>query len=94
MSRFAYDSGFHFTYPDAVRGIYVTGHSAGGSRFDSLTDFVEKTELNTMVIDVKDDNGNLTYQPDKNSPYYDISKKYIKDPKAMLKKWKRNISIR
>ncbi|MCY8465985.1 putative glycoside hydrolase [Bacillus atrophaeus] len=86
MSRFAYDSGFHFTYPDAVRGIYVTGHSAGGSRFDSLTDFVEKTELNTMVIDVKDDNGNLTYQPDKNSPYYDISKKYIKDPKAMLKK--------
>ena len=30
---FIYDSGLTFNYPDAVRGIYVTGHSAGGSRF-------------------------------------------------------------
>lgn len=29
VSRFQFDSGFHFQYPDAVRGIYVTGHSAG-----------------------------------------------------------------
>ena len=27
---FRYDSGLTFEYPDAVRGIYVTGHSAGG----------------------------------------------------------------
>ena len=31
--RFLYDSGLTFEYPDAIRGIYVTGHSAGGSRF-------------------------------------------------------------
>ncbi|KXZ13561.1 GTP-binding protein [Bacillus nakamurai] len=86
MTRFAYPSGLHFSRPDKVRGIYVTGHSAGGSKFDELTDFVDKTELNTMVIDVKNDNGNLTFQPDKQSPYYKISKPYIKDPKRMMKK--------
>src|SRR5690625_6561416 len=33
LARFTYDSGYHFPYPEAVRGIYVTGHSAGGARF-------------------------------------------------------------
>ena len=64
-----------------MRGIYVTGHSAGGSKFGELTDFVDKTELNTMVIDVKDDNGNLTFKPDGHSEYAKIAKPYIKDPK-------------
>src|SRR5690625_8009288 len=31
FSRFTYDSGYDFEYPDAVRGIYVTGNSAGRS---------------------------------------------------------------
>lgn len=31
---FRYDSGLTFDYPDAVRGVYVTGHSAGGERFN------------------------------------------------------------
>ncbi|WP_440894912.1 putative glycoside hydrolase [Amphibacillus sp. Q70] len=84
MARFTYDSGYHFEYPDAVRGIYLTGHSAGGSRFQSLLDLVNSTELNTMVIDIKDDFGNLTYQPDQDSPFYDISKPYIDDPVKMM----------
>ena len=33
---FRYDSGLTFEYPDAVRGVYVTGHSAGGARFETL----------------------------------------------------------
>ncbi|WP_226670587.1 putative glycoside hydrolase [Metabacillus litoralis] len=85
MPRFVYDSGYSFTYPDAVRGIYVTGHSAGGERFKKLTNMIKNTELNAMVIDVKDDFGNLTYMPEKTSPYFDISKNYIKDPKEILK---------
>ncbi|PAE78185.1 MULTISPECIES: putative glycoside hydrolase [Bacillus amyloliquefaciens group] len=85
-ARFAYPSGLHFSQPDKVRGIYVTGHSAGGSKFGELTDFVDKTELNTMVIDVKDDNGNLTFKPDGHSEYAKIAKPYIKDPKKMMKK--------
>ncbi|MBB4824472.1 hypothetical protein HNO89_001694 [Sporosarcina luteola] len=84
---FTYQSGLTFEYPDAVRGIYVTGHSAGGARFQRLTDLIEKTELNAMVIDIKDDFGYLTYIPADDSPLkaLDIGKPYIKDPQAMLK---------
>lgn len=83
---FRYDSGLVFEYPDAVRGIYVTGHSAGGSRFDRLLKLLDSTELNAMVIDLKDDFGNLTYKPAEDSPLYtmDIGKPYIKDPRKML----------
>ncbi|TJY41387.1 GTP-binding protein [Cohnella pontilimi] len=45
-----------------VKGIYVTAHSAGGSRFASLLDLVDKTALNAMVIDFKDDDGYITYK--------------------------------
>lgn len=84
---FIYDSGLTFEYPDAVRGVYVTGHSAGGSRFNYLLDLMDSTKLNAMVIDIKDDFGNLTYKPSEDSPLskYDIGKPYIKDPKAVLK---------
>jgi hypothetical protein len=83
--RFIYDSGLTFKYPDAVRGIYVTGHSAGGSKFSKLVYLIDHSELNTMVIDFKDDLGNLTYKPDASSQFTDIGKPYIKDPKEMLK---------
>jgi hypothetical protein len=55
VNRFLYDSGLHFEYPDAVRGIYVTGYSAGGNKFNQLVDYLDKTDLNAMVIDFKDD---------------------------------------
>ncbi|MTH53243.1 GTP-binding protein [Bacillus mangrovi] len=86
MPRFAYDSGYQFSYPDAVRGIYATGPAAGGEKMDSMLKLLDETELNSMVIDVKDDYGNLTYKPDKTSPFYGISHSYIKDPDAMMKK--------
>ncbi|MDU0330015.1 putative glycoside hydrolase [Paenibacillus sp. 3LSP] len=47
-----------------VKGIYVTAYSAGGSRMDQLVDLVDQTELNAMVIDIKDDLGNITYKTD------------------------------
>lgn len=49
--------------PDApaIKGIYVTAHSAGGARMESLLKLVDGTELNSMVIDIKDDNGYITY---------------------------------
>ena len=84
---FSYDSELTFDYPDAVRGIYVTGHSAGGAKFSKLVDLMETTDLNAMVIDLKDDFGNLTYIPADDSPLkkLDIGKPYISDPDAMLK---------
>jgi hypothetical protein len=52
--------------PDApkVKGIYVTAYSAGGSRMTTLLDLLDKTELNSMVIDIKDDAGYITYKTD------------------------------
>ncbi|KIL36938.1 GTP-binding protein [Cohnella kolymensis] len=47
-----------------VKGIYVTAYSAGGSRMASLIDLLDKTELNSMVIDIKDDEGYITYKTD------------------------------
>ena len=85
VPRFVYDSGLKFEYPDAIRGVYVTAHSAGGARFDTLTKLMDDTDLNAMVIDIKDDVGNLTYEPEPSSPYAKVGQPYIKDPKAMLK---------
>lgn len=84
---FRFDSGMNFTYPDAIRGVYVTGHSAGGARFKELLKLMDSTELNAMVIDIKDDFGDLTYVPADDSPLkpLNIGNPYIKDPKAMLK---------
>ncbi|MGN1148916.1 MAG: putative glycoside hydrolase [Lachnospiraceae bacterium] len=47
-----------------VKGIYVTGPMAGSGGFEELLTLVDETELNAMVIDVKNDNGEITYQMD------------------------------
>ncbi|MCO0600863.1 putative glycoside hydrolase [Peribacillus butanolivorans] len=85
--RFVFDSGLKFDYPDAVRGIYVTGPAAGGNKFNELIKYVDETDLNAMVIDIKDDRGNVTYKSeDPDSPYAGIGKDHIKNPKEMLGK--------
>ncbi|QBP41704.1 putative glycoside hydrolase [Paenisporosarcina antarctica] len=83
---FRFDSGLAFTYPDAIRGVYVTGHSAGGARFKDLLNLMDTTDLNAMVIDIKDDFGELTYMPAEDSPLkpLEIGKSYIKNPREML----------
>lgn len=48
--------------PVKVKGIYLTGHSAGSKNFYYLLDLIKKTELNAMVIDVKDDMGDVTFE--------------------------------
>ena len=59
--KFVYDSGVDITYPEeGVKGIYVTAHSAGGAKMDELVDLLGRTDLNSMVIDIKDDYGNIT----------------------------------
>lgn len=83
---FKFDSGLEFAYPDAVRGIFVTAHSAGGERFGSLVELVEQTELNAMVIDIKEDFGHLTYIPEDGSVLAELGlgQPLIKNPRAML----------
>lgn len=44
-----------------VKGIYSTAYSAGGGRFNTLVKLLDDTDLNAMVIDVKDDDGYITF---------------------------------
>ncbi len=48
--------------PVKARGIYVTGHSVAHPRYELFLEMAEKTELNSFVIDVKDDHGRMTYK--------------------------------
>jgi len=45
-----------------VKGIYVTGPMAGNAAFENLLALADETELNAMVIDVKNDGGEITYK--------------------------------
>jgi len=48
--------------PVKAKGIYLTGWSAGNSNFQKLLNLVNSTELNSMVIDMKEDDGRITYR--------------------------------
>lgn len=50
--------------PESLRGIYISGPVAGDPYMDALLELIDSTELNAVVIDVKNDEGNLTYRPD------------------------------
>ena len=45
-----------------VRGIYVTGPVAGSERMPGLIELLDNTELNAMVIDIKNDGGEITFK--------------------------------
>ena len=48
--------------PEPVKGIYVTGPMAGHAKMEDLERLVRDSELNAMVIDIKNDEGIVTYQ--------------------------------
>lgn len=51
------------TRPEKVKALYATGYVAGSTeRFERLLDLIDATELNAIVIDIKDDTGTLTYR--------------------------------
>lgn len=56
---------------------------------DSLIDLVDRTELNAMVIDVKNDEGHVVYEMD-SELVEDIGavKKYISDMPGLIRKCK------
>lgn len=46
-----------------VKGLYLTGWSAGKKeRMDYYIDLINRTELNTLVIDIKNDDGIISYE--------------------------------
>lgn len=69
-----------------VRGIYVTGPMAGSSSFEQLLSLVDETELNTMVIDVKNDQGEITFQMElEEAQEAGACVRYIQDMPAFMK---------
>jgi hypothetical protein len=48
--------------PSVVRGLYVNRWAASGQKIWKLIDVAKRTEVNALVIDVKDDRGYLLYR--------------------------------
>src|SRR3989338_9491371 len=75
--------------PEIVKAVYATGWSGGSiQKLNYLIELIKKTELNAIVIDIKDYSGNLSYDTD-----VELAEKYgaekeikIIRPNAMLKK--------
>lgn len=50
--------------PKKVKGIYLTGYTFANKKLrDNLVKLIEKTELNSFVIDIKDSAGRLMFTP-------------------------------
>lgn len=61
----------HLLTPEPVRAAYLTSWAAGArdeaGKFywrDEIVELIEETELNAVVIDIKDDTGRISYQVD------------------------------
>lgn len=75
--------------PVKVKGIYVSGPVAGIAKMDDLIDLVDQTELNAMVIDIKNDEGKVTYQmQSKQVMEIDAGVGYITDIEGLVAKCK------
>ncbi|WP_244244669.1 putative glycoside hydrolase [Marinilactibacillus kalidii] len=84
-SQFKYDSGVDIEYPaDGVKGIFVTGYSAAGEKMNSLVDMLNNTALNAMVVDVKDDHGNMMMPLDSDIDLINESTQEVIDPKKLM----------
>ena len=75
--------------PVKVKGIYVSGPVAGIAKMDTLIDLVDQTELNAMVIDIKNDEGKVTYKMQSDQVIeLDAGVGYIKDIEELVSKCK------
>lgn len=73
-------------YPkDGVRGLYFNTYNINKPEiYDNITDLIENSNLNTVVVDIKDDWGNVTMKFDTEDEDINYSKIDIVDPKAFI----------
>lgn len=72
-----------------VKGIFVTGPMAGTDNMENLIDLVDRTELNAIVMDVKNDEGRVVYKmqiPEVEETGAGI--RYVQDMEALMEKCK------
>jgi hypothetical protein len=74
----------HIKTPEKVKAIYLSGWVAGSEKFrDSLIKTIDETELNSVVVDIKDSTGRISFYID--DPYIKnigSSENRIKDIRA------------
>jgi len=52
----------HISTPKEVKAVYISSWVAGSPKFrDTIIDMIDKTELNSIVIDVKDSTGRVSF---------------------------------
>jgi len=74
-------------FPVLTKGTYVTFRTAGNYRIEEILELAKKTELNALVIDVKDCTGRVPFDTDNEIIDKIGSEKiYIKDIKGLIKK--------
>jgi len=67
------------------KGVYMTGYSMGNeSRRYHIYDIIEKTELNTIVFNVKDDEGYIDYDTNNNFAISSNAKNVTYDIKKII----------
>ena len=53
----------HLDTPEPVKALYITGWVAGIKNWrNSLVDFIEETEFNAVIIDIKAADGKVTFE--------------------------------
>jgi len=73
--------------PIYSKGIYITFRTAASKRMDELIDLVKRTELNSVVIDIKDFTGLIPFKTDSDLINQIGSEKdYIPDIKGLIDK--------
>lgn len=68
-----------------VKGIYITGPTAGTKRMKELVELITSTEMNAIVLDIKNDGGKVTYKID-NQLAQDMNAcvRYVRDMPGLI----------
>ncbi len=74
--------------PEVIKAIYLTSYSAGSEKkINQILELVKDTEINAIVIDIKDYTGNISYRTgNAEIQKYGTEEKRIEKPNALLKR--------
>ncbi len=83
-----YDSDINIPYPeDGVKGLYVTADNLSNPEYlDYLINYLDQTELNSLVIDFKDDYGNIVPVLESDNPMIQENVMGFVDMKPIMKR--------
>ena len=81
--------------PTKAKGIVISGYTAGGKRMPELLRMIERTELNAIVLDIKNESGEVSWIPrSERARSYGGGVKKISDPAALVRDLhERDISV-